>query len=99
MIANYRENWKTYPIMNSLFLVMMAVCWGLYALIYILDIPLGTEHANVIVFTVSSLCVLFPITQHKDRFMLCVMHYIMIFVTLLPSFANGTKMLQGSGLF
>lgn len=99
MITDYKESWKVYPVMNILFLVTMTICWGLYVLIYIMNIPLGTEPANIIVFAVSSLCVLFPIIQHKDKFVLCVVHYIIIFVTLLPSFTNGTRMLRESGLF
>lgn len=99
VFTKYAESWKNHPAMNVTFLLVLAICWGLYALVVYYDMPYGSNGVNSIVFAISVLCLLFPLFQNVKKFTLCFIHYLLIIVTLIPALANGTHMLKESGLF
>ena len=59
MFATYRQSWHTHPGFNILFLCAMATAWGIYALLYTAALPWGSNQANVLVFVVAALCLIF----------------------------------------
>lgn len=99
MFVQYAKSWKEHPLMNALFLLALGICWTLYGIVVYYGLPYGSNDVNSIVFAVSVLCLIFPLFQHKKRFMLCLVHYILIIATLIPALANGTHMLKESGNF
>ena len=77
----------------------MLAAWGMYALLYVTALPLGSNQANVLVFVAAALCMLFIFVTPRYGFKPTVTHYAIMAATLLPSLPNGQEIIRQSGLF
>lgn len=99
MIAEYLECWRKQPRFNTFFLCAMALAWGVYALIGLVDIAWGSQAANILVFAIAAICFIFIFVLPKYSFRIVAIHYFIMIVTLLPSLANGQELMRQSGYF
>ena len=99
MLATYRQSWHAHPGFNILFLCAMAAAWGIYALLHTAALPWGSNQANVLVFVVAALCLMFIFVTPQCGFKPTAVHYAIMAVTLLPSLPNGQEIIRQSGIF
>ena len=102
MFLAYRQSWRTHPGFNILFLCAMAAAWGIFNCL--LDgvqttLPWGSNQANVLVFVVAALCLIFIFGTPRYGFKPTAVHYAIMAVTLLPSLPNGQEIIRQSGIF
>lgn len=99
MLTAYRQSWRAHPGFNIFFACAMLAAWGMYALLYVTALPLGSNQANVLVFVAAALCMLFIFVTPRYGFKPTVTHYAIMAATLLPSLPNGQEIIRQSGLF
>ena len=98
MFTAYRQSWRTHPGFNILFVCAMAAAWGIYAVLYAAALPWASQQANVLVFVVAALCLIFIFVTPRYGFKPTAVHYAIMAATLLPSLPNGQEIIRQSGL-